>query len=103
LESVIVKTVAGFMNAKGGTLLVGIGPKGEILGIENDYATLQKDPTRDGFEQKLTHLLANSLGKEFIPLRTCAGCVSILAPSLFTLRRRTTLSSTLGWGTQPNR
>jgi schlafen family protein len=68
LESVIVKTVAGFMNGKGGTLLVGIGPKGEILGIENDYATLQKDPTRDGFEQKLTHLLASNLGKEFVPL-----------------------------------
>jgi predicted HTH transcriptional regulator len=56
------------LNGKGGTLLVGIGPKGEILGIENDYATLQKDPTRDGFEQKLTHLLANYLGKEFVPL-----------------------------------
>ena len=68
LESVIVKTVAGFMNGKGGTLLVGIGPKGEILGIENDYSTLQKDPTRDGFEQKLTQLLANYIGKEFVPL-----------------------------------
>jgi predicted HTH transcriptional regulator len=68
LESVIVKTVAGFMNGKGGTLLVGIGLKGEILGIENDYSTLQKDPTRDGFEQKLTHLLASYLGKEFVPL-----------------------------------
>jgi hypothetical protein len=68
LESVIVKTVAGFMNAKGGTLLVGVGPKGEILGIENDYSTFQNDPTRDGFEQKLTHLLANYLGKEFVPL-----------------------------------
>jgi hypothetical protein len=68
LESVIVKTVAGFMNGKGGTLLVGIGPKGEILGIENDYGTLHKDANRDGFEQKITHLLAHYLGKEFVSL-----------------------------------
>jgi len=68
LESVIVKTVAGFMNGKGGTLIIGVGPKGEILGIENDYGTFQKDPNRDGFEQRLTNLLANHLGKEFVPL-----------------------------------
>ena len=68
LESVVVKTVAGFMNAKGGTLLIGVGPKGEILGIENDYATFHKDPNRDGFEQKLTNLLATHLGKELITL-----------------------------------
>jgi predicted HTH transcriptional regulator len=68
LESVVVKTVAGFMNGKGGTLLIGVGPEGQVLGLENDYGTLQKDPTRDGFEQKLTHLLGHSLGKEFVHL-----------------------------------
>lgn len=67
LESVVVKTVAGFLNGKGGTLLIGVGPKGEILGIENDYGTFQKDPNRDGFEQKLTNLLAHHLGKELVP------------------------------------
>ncbi len=68
LESVIAKAAAGFMNGKGGTLLIGVGPKGEILGIENDYATLHKDPTRDGFEQKLTNLLGNHLGRDFVAL-----------------------------------
>jgi len=68
LESVIVKTVAGFMNGKGGTLLIGVGPKGEILGIENDYSTFHQDANRDGFEQKLTNLLAHQLGKELVPL-----------------------------------
>ena len=63
LEGVITKAVAGFMNGKGGTLLIGIGPKGEVLGLENDYSTLNKDSNRDGFEQKLTHLVANQLGK----------------------------------------
>ena len=32
LQLVIVKTISGFMNAKGGTLLVGIGPAGEVSG-----------------------------------------------------------------------
>jgi len=68
LESVIVKTVAGFMNGKGGTLLVGIGPNGDVLGLDNDYGTFQKDRNRDGFEQKVVHLLANRLGKELVPL-----------------------------------
>lgn len=76
LEAVIVKAVAGFLNGKGGTLLVGIGPKGEILGLENDYGTFHKDPNRDGFEQKLTNLLANGIGKEFIPL-THVGFVAV--------------------------
>lgn len=68
LESVIVKTVAGFMNGKGGTLLIGVGPKGEVLGLEKDYGTFHKDPNRDGFEQKVIHLLANHLGKELVPI-----------------------------------
>ena len=68
LESVIVKTVAGFMNGKGGTLLIGVGPNGEILGLENDYGTFHQDSNRDGFEQKLVHLLANHLGKELVHL-----------------------------------
>jgi len=76
LEAVIVKTVAGFMNGKGGILLVGIGPSGEILGLENDYGTFSKDANRDGFEQKVTHLLASHIGKEFVPL-THVGFVSV--------------------------
>ena len=67
LEFVILKSIAGLMNGKGGTLLIGVGPDGKILGLENDYGTFSKDPNRDGFEQKLTHLLANHLGKEFVP------------------------------------
>lgn len=65
LELPIIKTIAGFMNGKGGTLLIGVSPKGEILGLENDYKTFSSDPNRDGFEQRLTHLIASRLGKEF--------------------------------------
>lgn len=68
LERVIAKSVAGFMNGKGGTLLIGIGPQGEVLGIEKDYSTFSKDQDRDGYEQKLVHLIGQYIGKEIVPL-----------------------------------
>lgn len=57
IEHVIVKTVAGFMNAEGGTLLIGVGDDGSIIGLDNDYSTLSKG-NRDGFELWLTGLVS---------------------------------------------
>jgi predicted HTH transcriptional regulator len=54
------KTVAGFMNSEGGTLLIGVADDGSIVGLDNDYATMQK-PNSDGFELFLTQLFENSL------------------------------------------
>lgn len=64
LESVIAKTVAGFMNAGGGTLLIGVGPGKKVLGLQNDYTTFTTDPNRDGFEQRVVHVISRFLGKE---------------------------------------
>ena len=72
LEGVIAKAVAGFMNAKGGILLIGIGPDREILGLQNDYATLNDDQNRDGFEQKLIHVLMRRIGKDSATLARVA-------------------------------
>lgn len=36
IEKAVLKTIAGFLNAHGGTLLVGINDHGEVLGLEND-------------------------------------------------------------------
>lgn len=68
LESVIAKTIAGFMNSSGGTLLIGVGPGKEILGLQRDYSTMTAEPNRDGFEQTLTHVVSKYLGKEYAPL-----------------------------------
>jgi len=65
LESVIVKTISGFLNAQGGQLLIGVADDGTILGLTNDYKTLGKKQDRDGYELYLTNLIANSIGKEF--------------------------------------
>ncbi len=74
------------MNGKGGTLLIGVGPKGEILGVENDYGTFQKDSNRDGFEQKVIHLLAHHLGKEFVPMLVQVNFVAVEGKDISWLR-----------------
>src|SRR5690606_15806240 len=60
LEAAIAKTICGFMNAEGGTLLIGVADDGAVVGIENDYSTLGK-PNRDGFELFLTQLVDNQI------------------------------------------
>lgn len=64
LESVIAKTVAGFLNGNGGELLIGVDDKGKIVGLEKDYQTLSTRPDRDGYQQFLVNLLSSSLGKD---------------------------------------
>ncbi|MDM8522223.1 ATP-binding protein [Desulfococcaceae bacterium HSG8] len=66
LEKVILKTIAGFMNADGGKLLIGVDDEGNILGLEKDFQTLKKKD-RDGFELFVIQLLSNGVGKEFCP------------------------------------
>jgi len=60
LEHVIVKTVCGFLNAEGGTLLIGIDDDGNVLGLGNDFSTLSK-ANADGYELFLRQLLDSSL------------------------------------------
>jgi hypothetical protein len=61
LELVIMKAIAGFLNGRGGTLLIGVADDGEVIGLEPDYRTLKK-PGRDGFEQALITAVATHLG-----------------------------------------
>lgn len=60
MEEVIVKTVAGFWNAEGGTLLVGVADDGTPLGLDADLGTLGRKGNLDGFELFLTELLLGS-------------------------------------------
>ena len=65
IEREIVKAVAGFMNAYGGTLLIGVNDNHEAVGLENDYKLTRKGnhKPRDSFENWLTDLFDNSIGK----------------------------------------
>jgi Putative DNA-binding domain len=63
LERVVVRTVAGFLNAGGGTLLLGVADDGTVLGLDVDYQALGKK-NRDGYELFLYDLLLRELGKD---------------------------------------
>jgi ATP-dependent Lon protease len=62
LEHMVVKSVAGFLNAAGGTLLIGVRDDGEVTGIEADFPTLGRKATLDGYSLWLSGLLDNRMG-----------------------------------------
>lgn len=61
MEDAVVKTITGFLNADGGTLLIGIGPDRQVVGLEQDYARV-KPNNGDGFVNWVTTHLINALG-----------------------------------------
>ena len=61
IESMVARTVCGFLNGRGGTLLVGVTDEGEVLGIGPDLP-LVKVPDVDRYELFVTDLLRTSLG-----------------------------------------
>ncbi|CTQ56622.1 Divergent AAA domain protein [Roseibium album] len=66
LEKVIAKTIAGFFNADGGHLLVGVDDEGEPLGLEKDLSTL-KSPDLDAFERTVNDIVSKYLGGDLCP------------------------------------
>lgn len=57
-----LKTIAGFLNAKGGTLLIGVNDSGEMLGLEADGF-----PNEDKFGLHLLNLIKDRIGEVFTP------------------------------------
>jgi len=64
MEETILKTIAAFSNSEGGTLLIGVADDGEILGLEDDYNSLQ-NANKDHFELHLRNLINKTFGKGF--------------------------------------
>ena len=64
LEQVIVKTVAAFANAQGGSLLIGVDDDGQAVGLSRDYESLG-EAGRDPFELHLRNVLNQQLGAAF--------------------------------------
>lgn len=62
---VVVKTVCGFLNAEGGSLVIGVGENdagNEVIGVEGDMATLGKSKAnQDGYEMYLRQVLDANL------------------------------------------
>ena len=47
MEHVVVKTVCGFLNAEGRTLLIGVDDDGQVVGLEKDLSTLGRKPRHE--------------------------------------------------------
>ena len=67
---IICRTIAGFMNANGGTLYIGVSDNGYVCGIEGDYSHLNdgKDEftykeNDDQYMQKITNRICDALGR----------------------------------------
>ncbi len=61
MEHVITKTVCGFLNGEGGTLLIGVDDEGHVVGLGADMQTLGSKANRDGYELFLRQHLDNNL------------------------------------------
>lgn len=70
LEAVIAKTLVGFMNHRGGSLLIGVADDGEVVGLEHDYKTL-KSKDRDGFELCITDIVTSRIGADMCSFIHC--------------------------------
>jgi serine/threonine protein kinase len=71
LRKSVTKTVAAFLNASGGTLIIGVSDSGAALGIEHDYKYLEASKrTADGWLLSLGELVQNALGKDVWGLLT---------------------------------
>ena len=88
LELAVAKTVAGFLNASGGTLIVGVSDDGSAVGIDDDLE-LMKKPNLDHYELWLSDHLGHCLGRNavthvrvsFEPVDQATVCRVDIAPS----------------------
>ncbi|MFH1162211.1 MAG: RNA-binding domain-containing protein [Candidatus Jorgensenbacteria bacterium] len=64
LERAAMKTVAAFLNTKGGELVIGVNDRREPVGILRDLQTVQR-PDSDGFENHFTQVFNSMIGPEF--------------------------------------
>jgi predicted HTH transcriptional regulator len=63
LRKSCLKTITGFMNTDGGTLLIGVEDDGNIFGLEKDLSLL--GGSLDKFEQTLVNIISDEIGPAF--------------------------------------
>jgi len=67
IENSVLKTIAGFLNSKGGVLLIGVSDNCKILGISAEVEKIHKNST-DKFLQHFRNIFKSSIGAEYYPL-----------------------------------
>ncbi len=91
MKEKIVQAVAAFLNSKtGGTVLIGVDDKGNVVGLADDYlAANPQKRNRDGYELALLEDLANNLSENWnlfsqVTFGNCQGkeiCMLTIAPA----------------------
>jgi hypothetical protein len=66
IELSSLKTIAGFLNSRGGVLLVGVRDNGEQSGIQEEVDKFYKG-ANDNFLKHFKNILKTSIGEEFYP------------------------------------
>jgi predicted HTH transcriptional regulator len=61
MEHSCLKTIAGFLNSRGGTLIVGVDDNGDVLGIEED-----KFANEDKMGLHLVNLIKSRIGPQYM-------------------------------------
>lgn len=61
-SDVILRTIAGLLNADGGVLHLGVADSGNVSGLANDYSYMQCNS--DGYERYIRQRIIASLGKD---------------------------------------
>ena len=60
----VMKNVVGFLNAAGGSVIIGVDDDGEVLGLDPDYQAIKK-PDSDGFENVFNMAFNKMIGVEY--------------------------------------
>jgi hypothetical protein len=60
MDKEVARALSGFMNAQGGTLIIGVDDEGRAVGLEDDISTLGKK-NEDGFELAFTQIVTRYL------------------------------------------
>ncbi len=64
IQHSVMKTLAGFMNTQGGSLIIGVNDQKEVVGLDEDIKNLKKKDL-DGFENFFNLVFTNMIGLEF--------------------------------------
>lgn len=89
MEDIVTKTVCGFLNTEGGTLVIGVDDEGNPLGIDDDLKTFGAKNNQDGYELWLHQHLSNNLSIQttglikvrFEEINSKTVCVVVVAAS----------------------
>ena len=93
----VIKTIAAFLNSRGGTLGIGIRDDGQVIGLQPDLDYKNQDV--DGYQNWLTTLLVNSIGGGVIgafvgvriePVDSMVVCLIDVTPSPSPIYAKTT-------------